>query len=202
MILSFQELSRYVNSKSDNSLAYWKLLMIGFDLNDQADLFRLLVLLKEGGIYADFDVLLETNLDFFLTPEMSFFVPRETIRDLSGNDYCLWNGLIGAAPGHPIIAKAVERLLETTIKRADYLDVEQYACRKDGRKAQLWKLRSLPTLILSGPCALGMAANEVLGREIMSNFTPGWFLPTQKGSQENLALGDVLILMVSQPRMD
>jgi hypothetical protein len=157
----------------------------------------LLVLLKEGGIYADVDVLLEANLNFLLTTQMSFFVPRETIRDLAGDDYCLWNGLIGAAPGHPIIAKAVERLLASISNRADYLDVEQYACHLGGRKTPVWKLRALPTLILSGPCALGMATNEVLGRDILSKFEPGWLSPVQKSSEQGLAMGDMLILMVS-----
>jgi hypothetical protein len=158
----------------------------------------LLVLLKDGGVYADVDVQLETtNLSSFLTSDMSLFIPRETIRDLAGADYCLWNGLIGSSPGHPVIAKAVERLLASIATRADYFDLERYACRIDGPGTSLWKLRALPTIILSGPCALGMAMNEVLGRNILSDFSPGWAPNATSDKQDGLDLGSMLILMVS-----
>ena len=140
--------------------------------------------------------MLETTLDSFLTPSLSFFVPRETIQDLLGEDYCLWNGLIGAAPGHPFIAKAVERIMRAVSSRADYFDFEVETCRAVGPSAAVWKLRSLPTLIVSGPCALGMAVNEALGKkDFMSKFDPGWLLPSNEQSLDELGIGDVLILL-------
>jgi mannosyltransferase OCH1-like enzyme len=167
----------------------------------QADLFRLLVLLKDGGIYADVDVQLESaNLSAFLSSDISLFIPRETVRDLAGADYCLWNGLIGSSPGHPVIAKAVERLVASIATRADYFDLERYACRANGAATSLWKLRALPTLIVSGPCALGMALNEVLGRNVLSDFTPGW-APVASDEHGGLDLGSMLVLMVSSSRL-
>jgi hypothetical protein len=146
----------------------------------------------------DADVQLETSLDAFLTSDLSFFVPRETIRDLAGQDYCLWNGLLGAAPGHPIIVKAVERMLQVITKREDYYDVEQRTCLADGRSAPMWKLRSLPTLLLSGPCALGMSVNEALGRkDLLASYEPGWLQPMQTTGPGERHIGDCLILMVS-----
>ena len=65
----------------------------------KADLFRYLVLMREGGVYSDIDILLETNLDNFLTPSLTFFAPRDVPLEFAGEPYCLWNGLIGAAPG-------------------------------------------------------------------------------------------------------
>ena len=164
----------------------------------KADFFRLLVLYKDGGIYADADVHLEINLATFLTPNLSFFVPRETIRDLAGKDYCLWNGLLGAAPGHPIIAKAIERMLELISTKADYYDVERRTCIASGNSASVWKLRSLPTLLLSGPCALGMAVNEAIGKEdLLANFEPGWLAPLPESVTRGREIGDALILLVS-----
>ena len=137
----------------------------------KADLFRLLVLLKDGGIYADIDVQLETSLSSFLTSDMSLFIPRETIRDLAGADYCLWNGLMGSTPGHPVIAKAVERLLESISTRADYFDIERYACKTDGPDTPLWKIRALTTLIVSGPCKLKMFFNGLSRGHIVNSLT-------------------------------
>jgi mannosyltransferase OCH1-like enzyme len=89
----------------------------------KADLFRLCVLLKEGGIYADIDVQLDVNLDSFLTNNLSFLVPRDVAIDhWPRANYCLWNGLLGAAPGHPIIARAVEDLLNRILNRQDYME--------------------------------------------------------------------------------
>jgi Glycosyltransferase sugar-binding region containing DXD motif len=56
----------------------------------KADLFRYLVLLKEGGIYADVDVMLESSLDAFITPTLSFFAPRDIPCEYAGEAYCLY----------------------------------------------------------------------------------------------------------------
>jgi mannosyltransferase OCH1-like enzyme len=61
----------------------------------KADFFRYLVLLKTGGVYADIDVMLDTNLDSFVTPSMSFFAPRDIVGEYAGQPFCLWNGFIG-----------------------------------------------------------------------------------------------------------
>lgn len=156
-------------------------------------------MLKDGGVYADVDILLETNLDAFVTPSMSFFVPRDIVGDFASNgSFCMWNGLMGSAPGHPIMVRAVEMLLTNIFNRADYFDVERNLCGASGKATEFWKSRILPILSLSGPCMLGVAVNEVLGkRNTLSLHKTGWVdlhtLPPSVRSQ----VGDVLLLSVS-----
>jgi Glycosyltransferase sugar-binding region containing DXD motif len=139
----------------------------------KADFFRLLVLFKEGGIYADIDVQLETDLDRFITTNLSLVVPRDVPLDYwPSSNYCLWNGLLGSAPGHPIIAKALEDIVTTIENRHDYYDVEGRLCSK--HPVAVWKLRTLPILILTGPCALGMSMNAALGNsDVLAGFELG-----------------------------
>jgi hypothetical protein len=167
----------------------------------KADLFRLLVLLKEGGIYADIDVQLDVNLDSFLTNNLSFFVPRDVAIDhWPRANYCLWNGLLGAAPGHPIIARAAEDLMNRILNRQDYYDVEGSVCRQNPA-AEIWKLRSFPILLVTGPCALGISVNGALGRDnLVQGFDLGWlpdgtFSPVESnGILSDSSWGDALIL--------
>ena len=95
----------------------------------------MLILLKEGGIYADVDVKLDVNLDNFVTPNLGFFVPRDLVAGHGNGNYCLWNGLVGAAPGHPILASAVERILNLVLDRADFFDMERDVCYKSNDKS-------------------------------------------------------------------
>lgn len=46
----------------------------------KADLFRYCVLLIHGGVYADMDVMLESNLDFSVAPDIGFMVPVDEVR--------------------------------------------------------------------------------------------------------------------------
>jgi len=45
----------------------------------KADLFRYCVLLIHGGVYADVDVLLESNLDVAIQPDVGFMVPFDGV---------------------------------------------------------------------------------------------------------------------------
>jgi len=159
----------------------------------KADLFRYMLLMKDGGIYADMDVLLDVSLDSFITPTMSFFVPRDAVAAYADGEYCLWNGIIGAAPGHPIVIRAVERLVNLILNRADLLDLEKEVAERSGIDTETWKVRAIQELLLSGPCALGIAANEVLGRDPVARFDVGWLKESKSKNQD---MGDVLILMV------
>lgn len=147
----------------------------------KADLFRLLVLLRDGGVYSDIDVQLETDLDSFLAADIEFFVPRDCPIDRWPNsNYCLWNGLMGSTPGHPILIQAAEDVMNTVLNRLDYYDLEGSLIRND-RNASLWKLRSIPILILTGPCALGMSVNKAFRiPDPLRGFPVGW-LPEAKG---------------------
>jgi hypothetical protein len=160
----------------------------------KADLFRYMLLMKDGGIYADVDVLLDASLESFITPTMSFFVPRDAVASYADGEYCLWNGVIGAAPGHPIIIRAVERLVNLILNRADLLDLEREVAEKAGVDTETWKIRAIPELLLSGPCALGIATNEVLGRNPVARFDVGWL---KESNVKDHDIGDILILMVS-----
>ena len=55
----------------------------------QADFFRYLVLFQEGGIYVDVDVMLNTNLDTFLTPDLGFFAPLDAVGSFADEKFCL-----------------------------------------------------------------------------------------------------------------
>lgn len=156
----------------------------------KADLFRYMILMREGGVYADVDVLLDASLDTFVTPTMSFFAPRDAVAEYADGQYCLWNGLIGAAPGHQIIVRAVERLVNLILNRADILDLEKDVAQKAGIETETWKIRAVQELLLSGPCALGIATNEVLGKDPVARFDVGWVNSTTD-------IGDSMILMVS-----
>ncbi len=145
----------------------------------------------------DVDVKLDANLDSFITPTMSFFVPRDLVAE--PGEYCLWNGIIGAAPGHPLIAAALERMLGTVLNRADYHDVERDLCQKSasGRSTEIWKARALPVVLLTGPCALGISVNAALGRDsLVSKIEVGWLLPNRTSAVSADRFGDMLILLV------
>jgi len=161
----------------------------------KADLFRYLVLMKEGGIYADVDIMLDTTLDTFITPSMSFFAPRDVVGEYAGEPFCLWNGLIGAAPGHPFIVRAVERLVNLILDRADLYDMEQDICQRVDYPVDTWKVRAEPLLLFSGPCALGVAANEAMNRPSLEAFDIGWLGLEDLGYGGKQDHGDALILV-------
>jgi hypothetical protein len=162
------------------------------------------VLLKDGGVYADVDILLDINLDSFITPSMSFFVPRDIVGDYANENFCLWNGLIGASPGHPFMARAVEALLTNVLNRFDYYDMERDMCHDLGSTGEVWKLRALTILSLSGPCLLGQAVNKALGRSgYLSKYDTGWMTPTRNESGIGIQndVGDALLLIASRADM-
>jgi hypothetical protein len=159
----------------------------------RADLFRLLVLFREGGIYADIDTQLEADLDNFITTDLSFFVPRDVPHDFWPNsNFCLWNGLLGSAPGHPILAKAIEDIITAILNRDDYYDIERDMCSRDP-EAEIWKLRTIPILILTGPCLLGRSVNAAIGKtNLLESYRLGWI----DSSIDDM--GDVLILLTDR----
>lgn len=159
----------------------------------EADLFRSLVLLKEGGIYADADVLLGSNLHTFITPHMSFFAPLDLVGADHDEEFCLWNGLLGAAPGHPILVEVVEWLVNMISNRADAYDFESELCRDGGKSLPVWKVRQGRLLLLSGPCALGVATNRALGKsDPVARIQSGWLT-----GREGTDFGDSLVLKVN-----
>jgi hypothetical protein len=86
-------------------------------------------------------------------------------------------------------------LLELVLNRADLLDIEEGLCQVDGRSTEIWKTRFEPLLLLTGPCALGIAVNQVLGNDSVSNINPGWL--EARTPELNAEIGDALVLLVS-----
>ena len=83
------------------------------------------MLFQEGGIYADIDVMLDTNLETFLTPDLAFFAPLDAVGCFADEQFCLWNGLIGSAPAHPALANVIEWMVNLVSKRGDIYDMER-----------------------------------------------------------------------------
>ena len=164
----------------------------------KADFFRYLVLMRDGGIYADVDVMLDATLNSFVTPTTGFFVPLDAVGQQVDEKFCLWNGLIGSAPGHPFIVRAVERMMTLILNRADMYDMEREICRNERHKGEIWKTRIEPNLLLSGPCALGVAVNEALGRDPVSKFHVGLELETGNVLSSQSIPGKTLILVLDK----
>ena len=86
------------------------------------------------------------------------------------------------------------------LNRGDYYDIEREVCRASSETSstEVWKLRALDILTLTGPCALGLSVNGPLKRNnLAQTFDTGWF---QIDDEKELTVlsGDILFLMVSE----
>ena len=92
------------------------------------------------------------------------------------------------------------------LNRADQFDIESYACRSTQTELEWWKLRTETGLFLSGPCALGVAVNIILGSDPVAHIDVGWIksetisnFPVSAGSNKSTDLfGSALILQVKE----
>lgn len=124
-------------------------------------------------------------------------MPSTSIWHMSGN------GLLGSAPAHPALANVVEWMVNLVSNRADMYDMERAVCKFSGAdQIENWKVRTEPGLMLSGPCALGLAVNNAVGNEPLRGFNPG--LMTREGYNrkkieglDSDTIGNVMILSVS-----
>ena len=135
----------------------------------KADLFRYCVLLIHGGLYADVDILLETNLDDAIAPDVSFLAPTDDPGMKNGHRMCLWNGFMAAAPGHAFLAKAIERVVNQVRNRFTSIDIDATMCPIQDVDV----LHAHDMLFIAGPCALGSAVNEALGSHPQTNIAVG-----------------------------
>lgn len=136
----------------------------------KADLFRYCVLFIKGGIYADMDVLLEaSNLDRVLAEDVGFLVPQDEPGSGTGHRSCLWNGLLAVAPGHPILAKTIELVVNHIGHRFTSVDYDDFLCPNPVTSVS----HTVDTLFTCGPCILGAAMNAVLGRPYQHEFELG-----------------------------
>ena len=124
----------------------------------KADLFRYCVLLIRGGIYADMDVLLQTNLDEAIANDVGFMTPLDKPGDDIGHRSCLWNGLIASAPGHPFLARTIEIVVNNIRNRFTAVDYDDMLCPNP----ILSVTHTVDTLFTCGPCIMGAAINNLL----------------------------------------
>jgi mannosyltransferase OCH1-like enzyme len=115
----------------------------------KADLFRYCVLLIKGGVYADMDVLLETNLNEAIASDVGFMTPIDEPGIHVGHRSCLWNGFLAVAPGHPFLARTIEIVVNNIRNRFTSVDYANMLCPNP----VLSVLHSVDTLFTCGPCS-------------------------------------------------
>lgn len=136
----------------------------------KADLFRYCVLFVHGGVYADIDVMLTSKLEAVIDSDIGFMIPLDSTPGRNSNHtMCLWNGLLISQPGHPILAKVIETVVNNIRNRFTSLDVANTLCPNvDLTVAQKWSV-----LFTSGPCILGATVNKMLNRHPQTSFKSG-----------------------------
>lgn len=112
----------------------------------QADLWRYCLLYRQGGVYADIDMVCLMDLDTLLTPADTFLAAPDGYKP-----WALSNGFLCAAPGHPILRAAIERATSEILRKPV--------------KFNGW--------LSTGPGNLGQAANQTLGRPPETAFLAG-----------------------------
>lgn len=135
----------------------------------KADLFRYCVLLIRGGVYADMDVMLQTNLDDAVANDIGFMTPIDEPGIDVGHRSCLWNGFIASAPGHPFLARTIEIAVNNIRNRFTSVDYDDMLCPDPILSVS----HTVDTLFTCGPCILGAGINDVLGRHMQTQFDIG-----------------------------
>lgn len=72
--------------------------------------------------------MLNPNLDSFITPDLAFFAPIDAVGSYADGDFCVWNGLLGSAPAHPILTNDIEWIVNLVSARGDMYDMERSVC--------------------------------------------------------------------------
>ncbi|VEU34894.1 unnamed protein product [Pseudo-nitzschia multistriata] len=158
----------------------------------KADLFRYCVLLIHGGVYADMDIMLETNLDLAIGPDIGFMIPHDEPGTPVNRRMCLWNGFIAAAPGHPFLAKTIETVVNNIRNRFTGVDTDAMFCPNP----EMSMLHSFDTLFTAGPCILGAMVNKVLGRHGQTSFEAGEIDLWERSKQDALQNGTKFVIGV------
>ena len=87
---------------------------------------------------------------------------------------CLWNGFMAAAPGHPFLAKAIETVVNQVRNRFTSVDVDEKFCtNSETSTLETSALHAFDTLYVAGPCLLGASINQVLRRNLQTQFEAG-----------------------------
>lgn len=128
------------------------------EATQKADIFRLALLVAEGGVYADID-------DRCLRP-LEMFLPSGASLVLAQEDFgCAANHFLAAAPGHPVLQGAL-RAVVTAVNRGD---------------------NEIPWL-LSGPALITRAlAQHLAARGISAELPPGLAVLDKRTLGQNVA---------------
>jgi hypothetical protein len=90
---------------------------------------------------------------------------------------CLWYGFMAAAPGHPYLTKAIETVVNQVRNRFTSVDVTAKFCPYHPEPGTLMLETSVmqgnDLLSVAGPCLLGASINQVLRRDLQTQFEPG-----------------------------
>jgi hypothetical protein len=85
---------------------------------------------------------------------------------------CVWQGFMASAPGHPILADAIETIVNQVRNKFTSADITASFCPNP----DISLLLSCEVLLITGPCLLGASINRVLGRHGHMQFDPGEIL--------------------------
>jgi mannosyltransferase OCH1-like enzyme len=135
----------------------------------KADLFRYCVLLIRGGVYADMDILLESNLEQAVDGSIGFMTAQDSPGETIGHRSCLWNGLMAAAPGHVFLAQTIQNVVNNVRNRFTSVDYDDMLCPNPVLSVS----HTVDTLFTCGPCILGASLNDVLKRHRQTGFDFG-----------------------------
>jgi len=146
--------------------------------------------------------MLNGNLDNFISSDLGFFAPIDAVGAFADEQFCIWNGLLGSAPAHPVLKNVIEWMVNLVSKRGDLYDIERGVCHLAGHDSlESWKIRAEPGLVLSGPCALGLALNIALGNKPLQRIRTGllrWNDGTTKDLESKNSVGNVMILLADK----
>jgi Glycosyltransferase sugar-binding region containing DXD motif len=135
----------------------------------KADLFRYCVLLIRGGVYADMDILLESNLEQAVDGSIGFMTAQDSPGETIGHRSCLWNGLMASAPGHVFLAQTIQNVVNNVRNRFTSVDYDDMLCPNPVLSVS----HTVDTLYTCGPCILGASLNDVLKRHRQTGFRYG-----------------------------
>lgn len=165
----------------------------------KADLFRYCVLLIRGGVYADMDILLESNLDEAIDGSIGFMVPQDSPGETIGHRSCLWNGLMSVSPGHPFLAQTIQNVVNNVRNRFTSVDYDDMLCPNPVLSVS----HTVDTLFTCGPCILGASLNDVLQRHRQTGFEFGDIdlFETERKKHKNSSSGKRITVDPDDPRL-
>lgn len=121
---------------------------------------------------------------------------------------CLWNGFLAASPGHPFLARTIQIVVNSIRNRLTSVDIDDMLCpdKIHHRFPDLDLSHSFDLLYLTGPCILGGAMNDVLGRHMQTHIAPGeidiWNTTASESIGDDLHLIPGRTIILSQNKSD